>query len=399
MIATVCQLRFMAKPGVGMSTEHMRAGEPRHAREPDFDRAPVADKERQARERQNARGFIAQLGEEIRHLQAKLKEVHAGAEVSPDAETAQQLVDERWASARKLFERNRGQINELLTAIAGCLDRDPGVREWMGREVTELENLWEDLQSDLDERAGAPTPTAAYLAAEATKLDHFILTVGYLTVPTRLNDHLLSYRPGQVLLFSEEFQDELPTQDLQTKMLAYLYSHPSSVNGVVDLQDGTVTKVSDKGWRRAASVVGLVALAAAVVGIAAVLPVLGTPGIKPDVDGGELATSVGWVLVGTAAHTLVGALKDLRRAATDNRRRFASIGNWLFWAHAREVYIAAAIFWAGVLAVVFAGLQGRTDALTLLAVGYAGDSLVEVLLPKFEKAVQGRTEKVTALIK
>lgn len=352
-----------------------------------------------ASRQKNARGLVRQLGEEFRNLQEFLSEVHADAPPGAGAEAAQWMVTDRWKSWVSAFARNRPQIHDLLARLQADVEADESVRDNYGLEITQLDNLWENLQAGLTPHDAAVAPPAAgIISAEVKRLNRALLTIGYITVPSRLNQHLDNYRPGQVLDFNREFADELPTEELRREMLDYLYGQPEAINGIVDPDQGTVTRVSEKGWRRAISIVGALLLAAVVVAICALLGERAAPLLAEGVDGGDLAKAAVFVLLGMLGHILVGVLKDLRRAATDRRRRFASIGNWVLWAHAHEVDVVAAIIIAGVLAYAIGGIQGQQDVLALLAVGYAGDSFVEILLPKFEKGVQERTEKVKKLV-
>lgn len=347
----------------------------------------------------NATGLIRQIGEEARNLRrAYLKSVNASVP-SGDEKVEQTVLDALWKDTRKVFDKNRPQINDLFTAVTVDIDASPAMRAWVGQEITRLANFWESIQSRHETwTLSKKAPTSNTLKESIADLDDLIYEVGLATVPTRLEAHLRSYRPGQLLSFDAEFEDELPDPERRKKVLQYLYDHPTSVSGIVDVDAGTVLAISPKASRRRLSWLVSLVIAAVVVGACAALGKWNGPGLRKEVDGGDLAAATSLVLLGMVAHVLVGALKDLRRAATDQRRRFASAGNWLLWGHAKELDIWAAIIFAGVLAYIFAGARNQTEALTLLTVGYSGDSFVDILLPKFEKGVVDRTEKAKAVV-
>ena len=355
--------------------------------------------DQQLQRRLNTIGYVRQIGEEARNIRrAYLRDVNATVP-SGDAEVEQKLLDGLWKDTCALFDKNRHQINDLFTAVTADLDSSPALRGWIGQEITRIANYWEAVQYRHQAWASTgKTPSANKMKDSISDLDDLVYEVGLATVPDRLEAHLRSYRPGQVLSFNAEFEDELPEPERRKRVLQYLHDHPTSVSGIVDVDAGTVLAISPNASRRLGSWVISLLLAAAVIVVCAALGRWNGPGLKEDVNGGDLAAATALVLLGMLAHVVVGALKDLRRAATDQRRRFASAGKWMLWGHAKEIDIWAAILFAGVLAYVFAGARGQEGALTLLTVGYAGDSFVDILLPKFEKGVIDRTEKVKAII-
>lgn len=339
-------------------------------------------------------GLLRQIAEEAANLE------HHYSEANKPTESTEPGIDdavraERWDFAKRAFDRNRSQLNDLFSAVTSVLDADDNVRDWCGREVTRMANHWESLQAIHDRAvSSATTPNSTVLEKLASHGDEIVFECGRLTVPSRLEQHLSSYRPGQILAFHDTFEDEIRNEEKRKAILKYLYEHPTIVNGIVDPETGDVTRVSGKSARRAFSWVVAAILVVAALGGAAALARFGPFSLAEGVDGGDVAESVAVVLIGMMVHVLIGLLKDLRRSRTDNKRRFASVGNWILWGHAKELELWTAILFAGVLAFFLGGLRGEKEWLTLFAAGYSGDSLIEVLLPKFEKGVVDRTEKV-----
>lgn len=354
--------------------------------------------ERRSDASHDALGLLRQLGEEARNLQRAYAAIHQPSQTTSDSEVGKKLQQEAWAIAKGTFERNRDPIDELLSGVNTVIKENPRLRDWAGLEITRMANKWDAVKARHGGWAAQSDPPST-VQNTITDLDDLIYEVGLATVPSRLEAHLGSYRTGQVLSFESVFEDELPNKDKRQRVLQYLYDHPSIISGIVDVETGTITKISPKAARRAMSWGISFLLAIAVVLGCAALGKWDAPGLRAAVDGGDLAKASLLVIGGMGAHVVVGALKDLRRAAADHRRRFASAGNWVIWGHAKEVYIWGAILFAGVLAYYLAGVNDQTDALTLLAVGYSGDSFVDILLPKFEKGVIDRTEKAKAVIK
>jgi hypothetical protein len=60
------------------------------------------------------------------------------------------------------------------------------------------------------------------------------------------------------------------------------------------------------------------------------------------------------------------------------------------------VDLAVAILLVGVVGAYFAGVLGNTDPVKLLAVGFSADSMVDVILPKFETSMKKRASEIVA---
>jgi hypothetical protein len=335
-------------------------------------------------------GLVRQSAEEVRNIRSQLTGV-SDAVAKGETERAKQ----RWDRSLSAIRNNRSEILRRFTEMEAVLRQSDECRDGYGSEVTRLGNLWEtmDFLATAWERNADNVPATSDLAEANVALKTFVYESAIVTVPRRLDQHLASYRPGQVLDFAEEFKDEIDDAEDRKEILKYLFAHPLDVSGIVDVEAGTVTRISPNPTRRVLSLLLAAVLVGVTVSACWLLGYYDAPSLDSDIEAADLSGAALLVISGMALHMIVGAFKDLRRAASDPVRRFTAFGNWMVWLHSKEVYVAMAILWAGVLAYVVGGVQGQTSGLTLLAVGYSGDSFVDVLLPKFDKGVLNRSEK------
>jgi hypothetical protein len=223
-----------------------------------------------------------------------------------------------------------------------------------------------------------------------------VLEGSYVAVPPRLNENLTAVRIGGALDFCAEFKDEVLDDAQSTEILRWIYAHPSAVAGVVDKEKGVVYKASARRVVQALTVLCVLVAACAAVA----LPFLrGVAGLEEDLvpkiaDDATLARAVAWGLAGALVHILVAAVKDERRASREGTDP-PTLGNWVLWVHVRYLSVLLAI--AGVVFAVLATAQltGDVEVLTMLAVGYSADSILDLALPKVTSLLNKRTEVVT----
>ena len=294
--------------------------------------------------------------------------------------------------AKDRFDANGHDVNEKLEELREALAARPALRDHWGDIETRLQNHWDDAYGEWLRCDGS---RASYQAVR-DPLAEMVLEGSYVAVPPRLNENLTAVRIGGALDFCAEFKDEVLDDAQSTEILRWIYAHPSAVAGVVDKEKGVVYKASARRVVQALTVLCVLVAACAAVA----LPFLrGVAGLEEDLvpkiaDDATLARAVAWGLAGALVHILVAAVKDERRASREGTDP-PTLGNWVLWVHVRYLSVLLAI--AGVVFAVLATAQltGDVEVLTMLAVGYSADSILDLALPKVTSLLNKRTEVVT----
>ncbi|MGH3657488.1 MAG: hypothetical protein ACRDUA_12585, partial [Micromonosporaceae bacterium] len=189
-----------------------------------------------------------------------------------------------------------------------------------------------------------------------------------------------------------------PRKAARTAILAWLNSHPRHVSGVVDVASGTIIKASSSPARRLVSwllVLAVAAVALISAGFAPYLVSMAGVGKAPvDASGADYVWAMAFAYAGAIGHILIAALKQLRRAGTGADERFTAIGNFTIWVHINEMYLM--LFGLAIPAAAYTVIlsTGSIDYVTLAFVGFSIDSLLDVVLARFDKVVAGRTETI-----
>jgi hypothetical protein len=332
-------------------------------------------------------GLVREIGEEARNLGKSVARVLSALEKNPpdNTEIAASVQD-----ADAIAAENRNEIESRLEQVRADLSAHPDLRNDYGDSETRLTNLWRDAERRWHE----PNRTVATFRATDQILNELVLEAAYVSIPPRLDENLEDYRIGGALNFEKEFGDEVNAEQ-RAAILEWLNSHARSVAGIVDVTRGVVFKAHKSAFVRGMSYASILVVAA--IGVA--LPYLRdefnlqdllVPKIASD---GDLAHAVGLGLLGLVIHVLVSGFKEVRRAASEHTAA-PSLGSWLLDLHVRYLAATAAVA-AVVIAVMFAAQSsGKTDPLTMLAVGYGADSIMDALLPKALSQLSSRTEIV-----
>lgn len=332
--------------------------------------------------------LIREIREEARNLQRAVRDVIAALESNAPDSTQITLVGQR---AENLLSANANDFETRLSDLQVLLSEHPEVRDAWGDAETRLRNLWDRVVWEWTQR-GRSLP--AFKAVDA-ELDELILECAYVTIPPRLEQNLMSLRIGGSLNFDNEFEDEIPDKTQRDKVLDWMYRHPATISGAIVKPRAVIYKAHPKKLNRLATY-GAVILVAAI-GFA--VPYLRGPLGLSDIivsaipEDDKLAIAYGLGLIGLVLHGLIAGLKEIR-AATSEGTEPPTLGNWLLWLHVR--YLAACASVASVAAVVFltAQVTKDTDAITMIAVGYSVDSLIDLVLPKLPSLLGKRTEVV-----
>lgn len=346
-------------------------------------------------------GMFREVATELRHQRKRVEDLRVAlVALSEDPDDVHRAAAR---TARDTLLDTRDTFHTSVAKLLEDLDAETAAHadelDYWGDQLTEVRLLHNEAEYLLGEAIGksanAKLPSAAAVKAVRERIDEALLVIAYTTVPPRLNQYLKNYRNGQVLRFDKTFAQDVLDEHVD-QILEYLYDQPRCVNGIVNVEHKTVIKVSPDGGRRALTWIMLVVLV--VVVMAAPQALRHVEGAKTwfgkQPDGSKLAGAMVVTFLGAIAHVVVGAVKQVRAVAGGDTRRFVSVDNWALWATAHEVELYVAVVTVGVLGAYFAGGLGETDPVKLLAVGYSWDSIVEVVLPKFEQAMTKRRTEI-----
>lgn len=339
-----------------------------------------------------------------RRLRAVLREIREelvgiDAAASRYAEATEPERATRWRELTEQTASEADGIDRRLTTVAGLLDDDPGLADLHSDAVIRIENGWQKLKAVCRPETGQPPDATAVRGC----IDRCVLEIGYLTVPHRTNEILRSLRVGAALDFHREFAEEIPRRAARTAILSWLNSHPRQVSGVVDVPSGTVIKASGNPVRRISSwllVLAVIVIALLSAGFAPALVELAGVGRAPEgASGPDYVWAVLFGYAGAVGHIAIAALKQLRRARTGPDQRFTAIGNFTIWVHINEMYLM--LYAVAIPAVAYTVIlsTGRIDYVTMAFVGFSIDSLLDVVLARFDKAVAGRTEAIARVLR
>jgi hypothetical protein len=255
--------------------------------------------------------------------------------------------------------------------------------------VTNLETAWARARRSLDQIRTADAAEAASLLDDLDEdVGTMLWQAAVVTMPSRVNEHLVTLDVGGQLDFGEAFSDELPTAPARRRFLQILKSHPGSVTGEVDVERGVIYKAAT-GPRRIFSYVLLVLL----VGPGAWLFIgfltagsswLGVPAtwLFATNRHDELWAAYLFVVAGVLFHLLVEAVKQAQRS-TD--QAFLALGHWLTWIHVRETSLAITVLTMWMVPIGLAlTLPAKIDVPTAFFAGYSIDSIIGIFLTRFD---------------
>ena len=339
-------------------------------------------------------GELTKIAETARDLVADLR----------DIETKAKIVDQgaRQLELRRSFSRvvahatrwgadNDARFAELdrLTSEDAALDKD-----W-GNAIVRIHNAWDAALLSIRDSTGTKGDKILAVARQAQEsLAKVVLESGYVTIPPRAAANLGRLDIGEAMDFNADFRDEIERAEDLKSILTHIKNHARLVDGLVDLDNGKIIRVS-RDPRRAARSAALV-IGAFVVGLAAVtglaLPIPGNPSFGSDLISGYLL-----LFLGAIAHLGIDVLKGRHSPdAIDVSDR------WGLWLEVKERSILQAMFtlfigYAGLVWFARSGVQSdshRIDALTAFFTGYSIDSIIDAWLNRFDLVVANKTEEL-----
>jgi len=301
-------------------------------------------------------------------------------------------LTEALAKNRTAFDRNQKKVGDLLARVKVLFEDRSELYSDYGDEVSQIADLWDRINQNWP----AETDTAAALAGKLAEIENWLREViwhcGFITIPPRVNEHLNGLRPGQALDFHKNFLDELPDKKDRDEILKYLQGHPLYIEGITDVEHGFIYRADHNPRVRLESIFWIAALVVAGVPLVWVashagdwLSLAGWP-VRPEQFQSFLVAYI-FVLLGSLLHVVIAAFKQAR---SGSEQPFTALDDFVLWIHVKELPIMGGILtvWFGLFGLVFMGKLPEWQ--TALFVGYGIDSVVDVLLQRFEAAAPKR---------
>jgi len=364
-----------------------------------------------------------------------LRQVRASAQSIDTAlaalETALTKTDaqERWTALKKMADESKASIasgvssgTEYLAQLVDLTGRAPEIRNWIGDEVTGVQLSWASglrgttaIEADLGRLQIAPDQVVVDRVLRSVQLARpqmsrvIVVTASY-TIPNRLNEWLAQTRVGRTLNFKSLFVNELPGETERKEVLRQIDEAPGGINGIVDLATGTVVAISPKQSRRRLSylletatlILGGV-MTYFVIGLAKGYLIVDSKGIHAVDNAAETAlttlVTILFAFVGGAGlHFIVNLLKARQGAVGSSQ--WATVDDWLLWVHAREMRIITSFvgLWFVFGGLVFIYPSPSLDALAAFFAGYSFDSLIDLVVNRFDAFATPQIKKVAEVV-
>jgi hypothetical protein len=299
-----------------------------------------------------------------------------------------------------VLQRLDDTVTSQLEAIRLLFTVDVEELEWCADDVATIRLRWARVKDLWPAAADAFEQMETKLAAMDVELDQIVYKCASLTLSPRVNDALANVRIGQVLDFDFEYGDELPKSNDHKKRLLLELAQEGGVlaAGVVDADQRVIYKTAMtrtaqiwSAWRLAFWVIaGALAIPAALAAVTS----------KAGLDSTLLRSLLKdyiFIFAGSGAHLAVEAIKSAK-AQENQRPSFQALNDWILWLHVRErkVFWGIAYVWLGyVLLPMTIGVNNLQWQAAFFA-GYSIDSVVEILLGRFESTVKGKAQALVA---
>jgi hypothetical protein len=287
------------------------------------------------------------------------------------------------ASANIIVPRAVGYLADAEPLVSA----NPVLRRWWGDVLTHLSNSWALLQTDLASLVTSPAAGRVTIGNDcSTLLNDAGYTSAAITIPPRLNDILSGVAIGDAVNFDQWFKDEIPEVAYRATFLQMLSDQVLLVDGYVDVQAGTITRISSR--RLYLPIFSTVLVAALAIGVLVGLRYWhSAPGMPPyakRLNWPTIVTDTVIVLFGMIIHVALAWYKGFRQTGANVPR---SARRLLIMLSARQLSLWVSIIVGAVLTYVFV-LSGRlAQPEAIFAVGYSADSFVDLAIPRFSSAV------------
>lgn len=359
-----------------------------------FSRASGADQNADSQEFL-AFGLLRDIRVHSQDLERSTGEIKATFSLS-DSESRKKQLAEAIRNNQPAFDRNKTNVLDLLTRIRALFGERPDIYNRYGDEVSQVADLWERVLQNWPGEQETTDVVTNKLKAIELWLHEIGWHCGYVTIPTRVNEHLGGMRPGQTLDFNRTFSDELPQKKDRDEILKYLKDHPLDIEGITDAEQGMIYRVAHSSLARILSCICIIAFMA--FGLVLVwincsidswLPSSNWP-VKASQLSSFLAAYI-FVLLGSFLHVVIASFKQAR---SGGNQPFTALEDFVLWIHVKELAIMGGIFsvWFVLFGMAFFGKL--PDIKTAFFVGYGIDSMVDVVLKRFDATVPKRAVEV-----
>ncbi len=282
------------------------------------------------------------------------------------------------------FQRNNDGMRQNLADIRALFDANAESYCWCGDWVVFIENDWADVQAHWPVPGQDPDEWQRRMDISNQHLDEIIYHCASLTVAERVGSKMENLRVGQALRFDEQFADELPNPEHRKRVLHELACEPGAVEGgVVDEDFGIIYRAAANPRSQRASVYRIV--------LAVLLAIFVVPSAfyyarqQMSSAAGNLENLMVAFLaiqMGSVAHVLINAVKEYRSRGSLG---LVAIGDWILWLHVRETSILFGILYVAIGFLGLAWTNPDLNWLTAFFAGYSIDSIIDLILPKFDK--------------
>lgn len=297
-----------------------------------------------------------------------------------------------------LQQRLDAVVTPQLDAIRQLFVADVEEYDWCSDAVATISLTWARIK-ELWPTAGMKWDEIVQKLDEMNpKLDQLVYDCASLTLSPRVNDVLCNLRIGQTLDFDFEFESELPKDSELRKHLLLELAQEGGVlqAGVVDAEERVIYKIAESRKQQIWSAVRLVLwLLAGAILIPATLAILKSHNNNWQSILPTLLEDYALIFAGSGAHLAVEAIKA---AKAQTRPSFQAINDWVLWLHVREtkVFWGFAYVWLGYVLLTMSTSIDKLNWEACFFAGYSIDSVVELLLGRFESAVKGKVQAVVS---
>jgi hypothetical protein len=296
---------------------------------------------------------------------------------------------------KEKFQKNLEDICKSCTEAEDIISKDSQIHLIFADEVKKVENEIEDMRGLWpDGRDVVKTREAIDMLKQT--LERIRLHTGIIAAPALVREQLKQVNVGAAFDFHYHLSGDLEDEKVRLGVLQYLHRHQVLISGVVDPESGLIYRASTNVWRRATSLVAF--LVAIFAGYGVIHALVGnwlgwSDLLFPGMDLGGLETAYTLALCGGLAHLLVAFLKLDR---SSKKKFYWGISDWFLLIHVREVEIF--IRGASFIVIVLASYK-MMDGLelgTAFFLGYSADSVLDLLLQRFDALAKLRTQQVGA---
>jgi hypothetical protein len=188
-------------------------------------------------------GFIREICAEAQNTRNSLSEVRKQAEVV-DLSLREKQMQDVLVQTIPLFEHHLETIAVRIKALRQSLVENAELHAEYGDAVVNIEHSWK--------RAALawlqPDQSSEKALRNAEKVDQALSDIirqcCMISIPDRINGRLRKLRVGQVLQFHEVFKKDLPELADRQEVRASIAAQPKSVEGLVDVEHGVITRTS-----------------------------------------------------------------------------------------------------------------------------------------------------------